>query len=239
MKLALIGYGKMGHEIETIALERGHEVILKISSANRHQLTDGSLDQADVAIEFTRPDAAYDHVAACLKAGLPVVCGTTGWNEQLVSAKQLCTELDGAFLPASNFSVGVNIFFEVNKKLAALMQQQPDYEISIEEVHHLQKKDAPSGTAITIAEGVLSEVSRKNKWALEGASNPADVLSIKAVREEGVPGTHRVTYSSAIDDIELIHTAHNRQGFALGAVLAAEFLKDKTGVFGMTDVLGI
>lgn len=237
MNIALIGYGKMGQAIEAIALERGHKVVLKISSQNRAQLEDGSLAQADVAIEFTRPDAAFGNVMSCFKARIPIVCGTTGWNEQMEVAKQKCMEQEGAFLPASNFSIGVNIFFEVNKKLAALMQHQPDYHVQIEEVHHTQKKDAPSGTAITIAEQIIKEIDRKKIWELD--SDIPDKLSIKAIRKENVPGTHKVTYSSSIDDIELIHTAHNRLGFATGAVLAAEFLYGKTGVFGMKDVLGI
>ena len=237
MKIALIGYGKMGQAIEQIALRRGHEIVLKVDHHNLEQLADGSLATADVAIEFTRPDAALGNITACFKAKVPVVCGTTGWNEQLLEAHRLCKELNGALLQSSNFSIGVNIFFEVNKKLAALMQQQPAYDVTIEEVHHTQKKDAPSGTAITIAEQILHEMDRKKSWALN--SSKPDEISITALREEGVPGTHTVTYNSSIDRIDLVHTAHSREGFALGAVLAAEFVKGKTGVFSMSDVLGI
>lgn len=237
MKIALIGYGRMGHAIEQIALGRGHEIVLKIGSNNAHLLTDGSLQQAAVAIEFTRPDAALDNVMACFKAGVPVVCGTTGWNDRLPEVYKACADYKGALLQASNFSIGVNIFFEINKRLAELMQPQTDYDVQIEEVHHTGKKDAPSGTAITLAEQILERVDRKTSWALDGQA-PQE-LSIKAVRTEGVPGTHTVTYDSAIDRIELIHTAHNREGFALGAVIAAEYLAGKKGVFSMKDVLGL
>lgn len=237
MKIALIGYGKMGHAIEKIALRRGHDVVLKIDHDNHSLLTDGSLDQADVAIEFTRPDAAFDNVLSCFRAGIPVVCGTTGWNTRLEEAHNECAKLNGTLLQASNFSIGVNIFFEVNKRLAALMAHQPDYEVQVEEVHHTEKKDAPSGTAITIAEQILAVLPRKQSWSLD-AVEPGE-LEIKAIRTEGVPGTHTVTYDSAIDRIDIVHTAHSREGFALGAVLAAEFLKGKKGVFSMQDVLGI
>jgi 4-hydroxy-tetrahydrodipicolinate reductase len=201
-------------------------------------MTEGNLRQADVVIEFTNPEAARENVMDCLRAGVPVVSGSTGWNEGLNNAKLKATENNTAFLWASNFSVGVNIFFEVNKALARLMNNQGDYEVSIEETHHTQKKDAPSGTAITLAEQILDNIDRKRHWAKEHTDDP-EAFPIIAHRIENVPGTHKITYHSAIDDIEITHTAHNRQGFALGAVLAAEFIAGKQGVFEMKDVLGI
>ena len=239
MKIALIGYGKMGRAIEQIALQRGHIIVLKIDHNNVHEMTAKALQQADVAIEFTNPEAAPGNVSAALKAGVSVVCGTTGWNDHLPEAQQLCRDTDTAFLQASNFSVGVNIFFEVNKALAAWMNAQPDYDVTIEEVHHTQKKDAPSGTAITLAEQILLHVDRKTSWALRTNDANAETLAITALREEGVPGTHRVSYTSPIDTIDIIHTAHSREGFARGAVLAAEFIAGKKGIYTMQDVLGI
>lgn len=236
MNIALIGYGKMGHAIETIALQRGHTIGLKISSGNRNELDAAHMQGIDVAIEFTNPEAAKDNVLDCLATGVPVVCGSTGWNEELPEVIAKVDELNGAFLHASNFSIGVNIFFEVNKQLARLMNSQPEYEISVEETHHIHKKDAPSGTAITLATQILDNVERKKTWALNFMNNP-DILPIVAHRIDNVPGTHHVKYSSAIDDIEISHTAHSRDGFALGAVLAAEFLAGKKGVYSMRDVL--
>ena len=236
MNIALIGYGKMGHAIETIAIERGHTVGLKVTSSNREQLAKEYMQDIDVAIEFTNPEGARQNVLDGLAAGVPVVCGSTGWNEELPEVKAHVLATNGAFLHASNFSIGVNIFFEINKQLAGLMNSQPGYDITIEETHHTQKKDAPSGTAITLATQVLDNVERKKTWSLNFMNNP-DILPIVAHRVDSVPGTHSVKYSSAIDDIEIIHTAHNRDGFALGAVLAAEFLAGKTGVFSMHDVL--
>lgn len=238
MKIALIGYGKMGKAIEEIAVQRGHEVIMRIGTANRAEITKEHLRNADAAIEFTRPEAAKENVLDCLSAGVPVICGTTGWNDGLAAAKLKAVEHDTAFLWASNFSVGVNIFFEVNKLLASLMNTQSDYEITIEETHHTQKKDAPSGTAITLAEQILDNIERKKNWAKEETNAP-DEFPIIAHRKDDIPGTHKITYHSPIDDIEIIHTAHNRQGFALGAVLAAEFIAGKQGIFEMKDVLGI
>lgn len=238
MKIALIGYGKMGHAIEKIAIQHGHEIVLKIRTANRHDMTSDNLKKADVAIEFTRPDAGKENVLACLEAGLPVVCGTTGWNEQIGEAKIKAFENNTAFLQASNFSIGVNIFFEINKQLALLMNSQTDYNVTVEETHHTQKKDAPSGTAITIAEQILENLSRKKYWTKEYTNDP-EAFPIIAHRIEDVPGTHNVKYSSLVDDIEIIHTAHSREGFAKGAVLAAEFLYGKTGIFTMRDVLGL
>lgn len=238
MNIALIGYGKMGHAIEQAAIERGHQVVLRITTANKHELTKEKLANIDAAIEFTGPLSAKDNVEACLKAGVPTVCGTTGWNHQLDHAKMEAVNNKTSFIQASNFSVGVNIFFEVNKLLAGLMNNQPDYNVSIEETHHTEKKDAPSGTAITIAEQVLDKINRKQHWE-KGEAKREEDISIISHRVENVPGTHVVKYSSAIDDIEIIHTAHNRKGFALGAVLAAEFIAGKQGVYTMKDVLGI
>jgi 4-hydroxy-tetrahydrodipicolinate reductase len=238
MKIALVGYGKMGHAIEEIAVQRGHEIVLRITSSNRNEMTEANLRNADVVIEFTKPEAAKENVMACLSAGTAVVCGTTGWNDDVPEAQKKATEMGTAFLVASNFSVGVNIFFEVNKLLASLMNDQPDYEITVEETHHTQKKDTPSGTAITIAEQILENLKRKKHWAKE-TTDKADEFPIIAHRIENVPGTHIVRYSSEIDDIEITHTAHNRKGFALGAVLAAEYIAGKKGVFTMQNVLGI
>ena len=238
MKIALIGYGKMGKAIEEIATQRGHEITMRIGTANKDEMTRENLRMADAIIEFTRPEAAKENVLLCLEAGVPVVCGTTGWNDELATAKLSATENETAFLWASNFSVGVNIFFEVNKLLASLMNNQEEYEISIEETHHTQKKDAPSGTAITLAEQLLENIQRKNHWANE-STDSSDEFPIVAHRIDNIPGTHKITYHSAIDNIEITHTAHNRQGFALGAVLAAEFISGKQGIFTMKDVLGI
>jgi len=238
MNIALIGYGKMGQAIEQIALDRGHRIVMIINSRNQELLTEERLELCDVAIEFTRPESARQHVTKCLNAGVPVVCGTTGWNDGIAHAKLAAVQHDTAFLHASNFSVGVNIFFEINKRLAALMNDQPSYEVLMEETHHTQKKDSPSGTAITLANQILENLERKKHWH-EGDTNDPGVLPILSHREENVPGTHSIRYSSEIDDIEIIHTAHNRKGFALGAVLAAEFIAGRSGVFEMKDVLGI
>jgi 4-hydroxy-tetrahydrodipicolinate reductase len=239
MNIALIGYGKMGHAIERIAAERGHNIVLKITSANREDFTTENLSKADVAIEFTSPEAAPENVRRCLEAGVSVICGTTGWNDQLPEVNEFATSRGVGFLHASNFSIGVNIFFEVNQLLARLMSRQAEYAVTMEEIHHLQKKDKPSGTAITLAEQILAESGKWKRWALAGDSNTPDVLPIAALREEGVPGTHRISWASPVDTIEIVHTAHNRDGFALGAVLAAEFIRGKSGVFSMKDVLAI
>ncbi len=236
MKLALIGYGKMGKAIEEVALQRGHEIIIKIDQPNLDEFTKENLAKAEAAIEFTSPHTAYDNVKNCLDFGLPVVCGSTGWTERLEEIKNICAYKNGSFIYSSNYSVGVNIFFEVNKKLAALMAPHKEYEVMLEETHHTQKKDAPSGTAITLAEQILEHVKRKKKWVNEFSDRPED-LKIISQRIDPAPGTHHIKYSSAIDDIEIIHTAHNRQGFAIGAVFAAEFIKDRKGFFTMKDVL--
>lgn len=236
MKLALIGYGKMGQMIEELALQRGHEIVLKINIDNLEEFNRENISKADVAIEFTSPDSAFENIKQCTDFGIPVVSGSTGWNKQLEEAKTYCNKKGGAFLHASNFSVGVNIFFQVNKLLARLMASQQAYEVSLKEVHHTQKKDAPSGTAVTLAEQVLENIERKKSW-VNGATTANDELSIISERIDPAPGTHYVKYTSEVDDIEIIHTAHSRKGFALGAVLAAEFIDGKTGVFTMDDVL--
>lgn len=236
MNLAIIGYGKMGKAIEDMAAVRGHKVILRINSSNLNEFTKGNLNKSDVAIEFTNPHSAPENIKKCIDAGTPVISGSTGWIERLEEIKQYVTANRGSFLYASNFSVGVNIFFEVNKKLAALMALHPDYEVILEEIHHTQKKDAPSGTAISLAEQVLAELTRKKRWINQLSDNPED-LEIISQRIDPTPGTHSVTYSSLIDTIAITHTAHNRKGFALGAVLAAEFVRDKKGFFSMKDVL--
>ena len=238
MNIALIGYGKMGKAIERIALERGHNIMLRISTANKHEMIKENLANADVAIEFTMPEVAKENVEQCLHAGVSVVCGTTGWNHSVDHAKFLAVEKGLAFLQASNFSIGVNIFFEVNKLLATLMNSQPAYNVSIEETHHTQKKDAPSGTAITIAEQILDNLKSKKHWTKEATDDPA-AIPVIAHRIENVPGTHIVKYTSPIDDIEISHTAHNRDGFAYGAVLAAEYIQNRKGIFEMKHVLGL
>jgi 4-hydroxy-tetrahydrodipicolinate reductase len=236
MKIALLGYGKMGHAIEEIALKKGHEIVLRITDENLGDLTKENIRKADVAIEFTNPQSAAENILFCLNENVAVVCGTTGWLDQLKTVEEKCKEINGSFLYASNFSVGVNIFFEVNKKLATLIKPHPTYNIELEEIHHTQKKDAPSGTAITLAEQIIEVSDKKNKWVNSDSENENE-LSIISKRIDEVPGTHSVKYSSTVDDIEIIHTAHNRKGFAEGAVLAAEFIADKKGIFSMKDVL--
>ena len=237
MKIALLGYGKMGKTIEETGLLRGHEIVLRINDQNLHDLTKENIQQADVAIEFTNPESAVSNILFCFTNNVAVVCGTTGWLTQLESVKEKCKEMNGSFLYASNFSIGVNIFFELNKKLAALLKPHPDYDVAIEEIHHTQKKDAPSGTAITLAEQIIQLSNKKNKWVNSNPVNKNE-LSIISQRTDEVPGTHSVKYFSPIDDIEIIHTAHNRKGFAAGAVLAAEFINGKKGIFSMQEVLG-
>ncbi|PWT95754.1 MAG: 4-hydroxy-tetrahydrodipicolinate reductase [Bacteroidetes bacterium] len=238
MRIALIGYGKMGHAIEEIALQRRHEISLKISIDNTEDNTIENLKKSDVAIEFTGPESAFDNINKCLEAGIPVVSGSTGWLDRYEEVIWNCKQDGGAFLYASNFSIGVNIFFEINKRLAQLMASQPEYEVTIEEVHHTQKRDAPSGTAITLAEQIIAVSPMKKKW-VNGETVRKNELEILSKRIDPVPGTHIVKYHSGIDDIDIIHTAHNRKGFALGAVLAAEFLIGREGVYSMKDVLGL
>jgi 4-hydroxy-tetrahydrodipicolinate reductase len=238
MKIALIGYGKMGHAIEEIALQRGHEIVLKVGIENVQDNTIDNIRKADVAIEFTGPEVAFDNVIRCLEAGVPVVSGSTGWLQRFEEAKTFCNKKDGALLYASNFSVGVNIFFAINKKLAELMAPHKEYDVLLTEIHHTQKKDAPSGTAITLAEGILQSIEQKKKWVNEASKSPEE-LQIISERIDPAPGTHTIRYTSDIDDIEIKHTAHNRKGFATGAVLAAEFLQNKKGIYNMSDVLGL
>ena len=236
MKIALLGYGKMGHAIEEIALKKQHEILLKITDENLQDLTKENIKSADVAIEFTNPESAVSNILFCLENHIPVISGTTGWLANLSLIEGKCKEINGSFLYASNFSIGVNIFFELNKKLASLMKDHADYEIKVEEIHHTQKKDAPSGTAITLAEQIIESSSKKNKWINSETENKNE-LQIISKRIDEVAGTHSVKYFSDIDDIEIIHTANNRKGFAQGAVLAAEFISDKKGIFSMKDVL--
>ena len=238
MRIAIIGYGKMGRTIEKLAEAKGHEIVLKIGIDNLDDFTKSNLQKADVAIEFSRPESAFENVKKCLGAGVPVVCGTTAWLEKLIEAKKIAEQEKVGFIYASNFSVGVNIFFAINRHLAKMMNPHADYNISMEEIHHTQKLDAPSGTAITLAEGVLSEIDRKNNWEKEEQTAP-NKIAIASKRIDKVPGTHSVIYDSKIDSIEIKHTAHSREGFASGAILAAEWIVGKEGFFEMKDVLGI
>jgi len=234
MKIALLGYGRMGKAIEKIALERGHEIVLKIDI----NTTEYDISIADVAIDFSIPTAAVGNLTSCFKGGTPVVSGTTGWLDQYDKMVDLCNQNNGAFIYASNYSLGVNLFFELNKKIARLMNPMlgTNYDVTSEEIHHTKKLDAPSGTAITIAEGIIENTNLKD-WKLYESNK--DELTITAKRIGDVPGTHSVTYHSEVDEIEIKHTAYNRSGFALGAVVAAEWLAGKTGIYGMKDVLGL
>ena len=238
MKIALLGYGKMGKMIERIACERGHEVVLIVDEHSRKHCTDEQLRQADVAIEFTVPAVAVDNYKWCMDCGVPVVSGTTGWLERWEEVADYCRQKEGRFFYASNFSVGVNLFFRLNKYLARLMSALEDYKVLIEETHHIHKLDAPSGTAITIAEGILDNHAAYRTWGLDGGKPlEQDVLPVTAKREGEVPGIHSVIYKSSVDEIEIRHTALSREGFAKGAVLAAEFMKGKQqGVYGMDDL---
>ncbi len=234
----------MGKAIETIAVEQGHQIVLKIDISNAAELTAAALSKADVAIEFTGPHSAVANLKTCLDAGIPVVCGSTGWLTQWDEIKAYCEEKNGTLIYASNYSIGVNLFFELNKYLAELMNPYPQYDVSLREIHHTEKKDAPSGTAITLAEQVLQLIERKKQWINSTPDSTvtdasATNLQILSERIDPAPGTHHVKYSSTVDDIEIIHTAHNRTGFAGGAVKAAEFAFGKKGVFGMKDVLGL
>ncbi|WP_432709428.1 4-hydroxy-tetrahydrodipicolinate reductase [Pedobacter sp.] len=242
MKLALLGYGKMGQIIERFALERGHEVVLKINIDNLADLTTSNLRKADVAIDFSAPDAALGNIYACFDANIPVVVGTTGWYGELQQVKNDCLDRNNTLLYGSNFSIGVNLFFHINEVMAKLMNNFPGYEVQVEEIHHTEKVDAPSGTAMTIAEGIIENLDRKQEWVNEVEGTPfeevlkEDQLLITSQRREHVPGTHTVIYSSEVDDIELKHTAHSRAGFALGAVIAAEWLQHKQGFYNIADI---
>ena len=232
MRIALLGYGKMGKTIEKLALDQGHSVVFKSTSNS----SEGKFEDAEIAIEFSSPDAAFHNISKALTAGIPIVSGTTGWLKKYEDIVNLCEASNGSFIYASNFSVGVNLFFSINEYAAKLMDKWRDYDVSVEEIHHTEKKDAPSGTAITIAEGILKYSEKKN-WNLDADSN--DELKITAKREANIKGTHIVKYESSIDTISLHHEAHSRDGFANGAILAAEFLKDRKGIFTMKQVLGI
>ena len=232
MKIALLGYGKMGQTIEKLAIERGHQIVLKVDVNTKSY----DITKADVAIDFSIPSAAFNNISNCFKNNIPVISGTTGWLEKFDEAVALCKQNKGAFIYASNFSLGVNIFFELNNRLAKMMSSQNQYNIAIEEIHHTQKLDAPSGTAITLADGIIKKTT-KEQWTLENAKE--NEIPITAKRTHDVPGTHTVTYTSEVDSIAIIHTAHNRKGFALGAIIAAEWILGKEGVFSMKDVLGI
>lgn len=242
MKIALLGYGKMGQIIERFALERGHEIVMKIGIDNLDELTIQNLKKADMAIDFSAPAAAIDNIYKCFEAGVPVVVGTTGWYGKLQEVKNDCLAGNNTLLYGSNFSVGVNLFFHLNKVLAKLMNNYPAYEVQVEEIHHTQKLDSPSGTAMTLAEGIIDQVKRKSEWINEVVGTPIpdviknDQLLIESHRIENVPGTHTVVYSSEVDDIEIKHTAHNRAGFALGAVIAAEWLHNKSGFYNISDI---
>ena len=232
MKIALLGYGKMGQVIERIALERGHEIVLKKDEFNTYE----GLESADVAIDFSVPSAAVNNISSCFNANVPVVSGTTGWLEHYDEMIALCKAKNGGFISSSNFSLGVNLFFEFNEYLAKIMSKFDHYKVNMEEIHHDQKLDAPSGTAISLAKGII-ENSNYTNWTLDTPKE--DQIHIEAIRVGTVPGTHTVTYNSDVDSIEIKHTAHNREGFALGAVIAAEWLAGKHGIFTMKDVLDL
>lgn len=241
MKIALIGYGKMGHIIEQIALQRGHTIVATIDINNPEAFDSDAFRSADVAIEFTTPATAFENYQKCFAAGVPVVSGTTGWTERLDEIKRQCAEEGKTFFYASNYSIGVNLFFALNKHLAKLMNNFSNYDVSMTEVHHIHKLDAPSGTGITLAEGILSEIDRKKKWRLDNEEKPVDDcdndLIIHAIREGEVPGIHEVQYDSPVDSITIRHEAKSREGFAFGAVLAAEFTAGKKGFLSMNDLM--
>lgn len=242
MKVVLLGYGKMGQLIEKFAQKRGHEVVLIVDADNRESITVEDIEDADVAIDFSTPDAALGNISLCFEADVPLVVGTTGWYEHLEEVKETCIEANQALVYGSNFSIGVNIFFHVNRLLAQVMDPYKQYDVQVEEIHHIHKLDAPSGTAITIAEGIIDNSSSKNSWVNEVVGqeneliNKPEELLIESLRIEEVPGTHTVLYSSEVDQIEFKHTAHNREGFALGAVIAAEWLFGKKGFYQVTDI---
>lgn len=236
MKLALIGYGKMGKTIERLAIERGHQVVHRFNSV--HPVNAAELQDVDAAIEFSAPHLAMEHISLCLKSGIPVVVGTTGWYDHFDACVSLANETGTPLFTASNFSLGVNLFFALNEYLARLMNAYPEYKADIIETHHVHKKDAPSGTALTLADGLIRQHQGYSGWKLsDNTSVKQDLLPIQSLRIDEVPGTHEVNYRSNIDTLSITHTAHNRDGFALGAILAAEFIKGRSGVFGMKDLL--
>jgi 4-hydroxy-tetrahydrodipicolinate reductase len=236
MKIAILGYGKMGQEVERIAISRKHEVILIIDSIEDWEKDGQRLGEADLAIEFSQPDTVLENIDHCFDANVPVVVGTTGWYEDVEQVRKDCLERGQTLFYSTNFSIGVNLFFELNRKLAAMMSNMTDYEISIEETHHIHKQDAPSGTAIVLANDIINNSGRKEKWVNETPENPEE-LGIQSFRTENVPGTHKVRYESEVDSIEIIHTAKNRRGFATGTILAAEWLLGKKGVYEMKDLM--
>jgi 4-hydroxy-tetrahydrodipicolinate reductase len=238
MNIVLLGYGKMGKVIEKIALSRGHQIVARIDVNNRHEFEALSSSQVDAVIEFSHPSSAFQNVTLCIEKGIPVVCGTTGWLEDKPKVEALALAKGGTFFWSSNYSIGVNIFFQLNKMLAKLLSPQKQYSVSTTEIHHTEKKDSPSGTAITIAEGLIENLEGKDKW-VNNELAAENEIPIWSAREGKVPGTHLVKYISDIDQIEISHVAHGREGFALGAVIAAEWIVDKKGVFGMKELLAI
>lgn len=231
MKIALVGYGKMGHIIDELATKKGHEIVARLNETP----TAENLNSPDVVIEFSNPEVAFNNIKICLENKIPVICGTTGWLDQKPEIEKIALQNNTAFLYGSNFSLGVNLFFALNEKLADLMKDFSEYNVQLEEIHHTQKKDAPSGTAISIAEGIIKNDPRFDSWKLEETQN--EELGIFAIRENEVPGTHSVYYKSDVDEIEIKHTAFNRNGFAVGAIVAAEWIIGKQGNFTMNDVL--
>ncbi len=245
MKIALIGYGKMGKAIEAevsrMAEDSGRKapkIVLKIDVGNSADFNGEKLSKADVAIEFTTPKTAYDNIRRCMEIGIPVVSGTTGWADKLPELKKFCGKKKGTFFYASNFSIGVNLFFAINRKMAKLMRKYPQYDVTVHEVHHIEKKDAPSGTAIVLANDIIDVIKRKKSW-VNSVADKEEILSVRSYREKDVPGIHLINYESEFDGIEIKHTAHSRRGFALGAVQAAMWVKDKKGFYGMKDMLGL
>ena len=236
MRIVLIGYGKMGKEIERIAMDRGHQIVSKIDIENPDDLISLTNKEVDVAIEFSNPISAFSNIMKCIEKQIPIVCGTTGWLEKKAEVEKATQSFDSTFFYASNYSIGVNLFFKLNKQLAKLMQPHAGYDIYTNEIHHLEKKDSPSGTAITIAEGIMSQYSNKKKW-VNNEIPAADEIAIWSQRESTKPGTHTVKYISKVDQIEVTHEAFSREGFALGAVIAAEWILGKKGVLGMDDML--
>lgn len=238
LKIIIIGYGRMGREIKPVAEKRGHEVFMTIDKDNQEDFTPENLKKADVAIEFTQPDTAFDNIMKCFESNLPVVSGTTGWMDRFYDIRRYCLENDQAFFHAANFNIGMNLFFKVNEYLAKIMNHYSNYDVEIEETHHVHKVDAPSGTAVKLAESLINEIKRKNRWKKE-KSEKSDEILVKSIREDEVPGIHKVMYSSSFDEVELKHSAKSREGFALGAVMAAEFIHDKQGIYSMDDLLNI
>ncbi|MDA3911814.1 MAG: 4-hydroxy-tetrahydrodipicolinate reductase [Bacteroidales bacterium] len=240
MKVAIIGYGKMGHMIEATCLERGHEIALVVDKANQNDLNSENLSRVDAAIDFSTPDSAFDNIMKCIEANTPIVSGTTGWLNRKSEIENACKANNASFFYASNFSIGVNLLFAINQKLARLMDGFDNYQCEIEETHHIHKLDAPSGTAISLADDIVKNIRRLDKWKLaENTEINRNDLQITAIREGEVTGKHTITYESNVDTISLSHEAKNRKGFALGAVMAAEFSRDKKGIYTMQDMLAI